>query len=285
MKCFYHSVDLDGHCSGAIVKNRYPECEMAGINYGEPFPFDKITKDEEVYMVDFSLQPFEGMEKLNSICKLHWIDHHKSAIEDAVGRGFLASEGQLLAVDRAACELTWMYLHPTDLEPPPAVYLLGRYDVWDHEADHRVLPFQYGIRQFSDTFPANQEMWKNLFCGNQADIETLVENGKLILAYEDAQNAKSCETLAFETELNGLKAICANKGAPTNSQFFKSVYDSAKHEIMLLFYRLKPPVSKWTVSIYSTHKHIDCGAIAKQYGGGGHKQAAGFQCEALPFKI
>ena len=38
MKCFYHSADLDGHCSGAIVKMVYPECELIGINYGDKFP-------------------------------------------------------------------------------------------------------------------------------------------------------------------------------------------------------------------------------------------------------
>jgi len=30
---------------------------------------------------------------------------------------------------------------------------------------------------------------------------------------------------------------------------------------------------------------IDCGAIAKTFGGGGHKKAAGFQCGELPFEL
>ena len=54
MKCFYHSSDLDGHCSGAIVKARFPECEMIGINYGQPFPWGDIEEGEIVYMVDSS---------------------------------------------------------------------------------------------------------------------------------------------------------------------------------------------------------------------------------------
>jgi nanoRNase/pAp phosphatase (c-di-AMP/oligoRNAs hydrolase) len=28
---------------------------------------------------------------------------------------------------------------------------------------------------------------------------------------------------------------------------------------------------------------VDCGAIAKSYGGGGHVKAAGFSCKDLPF--
>ena len=38
MKCFYHSADLDGQCSGAIVKLARPDCELVGIDYGDPFP-------------------------------------------------------------------------------------------------------------------------------------------------------------------------------------------------------------------------------------------------------
>ena len=63
MKCFFHSVDLDGHCSGAIVKKAYPECEMIGINYGDSFPWGVIGPGEKVVMVDFSLQPFEDIDR------------------------------------------------------------------------------------------------------------------------------------------------------------------------------------------------------------------------------
>ena len=35
MKCFYHRIDFDGVCSAAIVKAKYPECELIGIDYGD----------------------------------------------------------------------------------------------------------------------------------------------------------------------------------------------------------------------------------------------------------
>jgi len=90
MKCFYHSADLDGHCSGAIVKHFNPECEMFPINYGQTFPWEKIQEDEWIYMVDFSLQPFEDMVKLNQSCNLVWIDHHATAIEDRRKSGLVS---------------------------------------------------------------------------------------------------------------------------------------------------------------------------------------------------
>lgn len=285
MKCFFHSSDLDGHCSGAIVKDKFPACEMLGIDYGQPFPFDKIAPGESVYMVDFCLQPFDDMERLNSMCSLHWIDHHANgSIDEATSRGFLASGGQSLAVGKAACELVWGYLYPDDTALPLAVYLLGRYDIWKHDEDQRILPFQYGMRQFENTWPDNHDFWNSMFAAGNNECGAVARDGELLLAYEGNQNAKFCKAYAFETELNGNRAICANRGL-TNSKVFDSVYDPKKHELMITFVRLKPPAGKWTVSLYSTRNDVDCGEIAKSFGGGGHKGAAGFQCEQLPFGI
>ena len=62
MKVFYHSADLDGHCSGAILKLKYPQCDLFGVNYGKDEFVESIVNDaEEVFIVDYSLQPFERM--------------------------------------------------------------------------------------------------------------------------------------------------------------------------------------------------------------------------------
>ena len=95
MKCFYHSADLDGKCSGAIVKMHFPECEMIGINYGDLFPWDRIEQNEVVWLVDFCLQPFSDMHRLNEVAILNWIDHHKTSLEEAEKAGFIADGLQL----------------------------------------------------------------------------------------------------------------------------------------------------------------------------------------------
>lgn len=286
MKCYFHN-DLDGICSGAIIKHVYPACEMISINYGQEFNFEKINKNEIVFMVDFCLQPFDLMEKLSSISHLHWIDHHKTAIDEAHSRGFLASGGQLIENGKAGCELTWQYIHPT-LKMPVAVHLLGRYDVWDH-SEVNTLPFQYGMR-IRDAHPGN-DLWDFLLDEESSPycsllIDQIISQGKMIIEYEKMQSQKFCDSYAFETciEKDGqsFPAICVNKGL-TNSQIFDSVYDQEKHALMITFCRLKPPSNKWTVSLYSTRDDVDCGMIAKSFGGGGHKGAAGFSCEELPF--
>jgi uncharacterized protein len=289
MKCFYHSADLDGHCSAAIVKHFHPECELIGINYGDPFPWHLIADSERVFMVDFSLQPIEEMVKLNSLCHLFWIDHHKSAIEAAAA--FDSEIDGLRDSAFAACELTWECFADASIKPL-AVTLLGRYDVWDHSNPH-TLPFQYGIR-LNDTdpglFPGCMKiLWKPLLSTEKLPLHphgetnaiSILEEGRVVLKYVKQDNAKYCRAAAFETMFDGKRCIAVNK-LLTSSQLFDSVWDPEKYDAMITFgWRNR----KWTVSLYSTKPDVDVSVICKAHGGGGHKGAAGFQCAELPFAI
>lgn len=296
MKCFYHSADLDGHCSGGIVKWAIPDCEMIGMDYGEPFPWDTIAKDEDVLMIDFSLQPFSDMVRLDNSCRLHWIDHHKSAIEEY--HKAYADEPQHgeveLDTNFAACELTWRYLSmfktfcfkdvgKIEHKPiPRAVHLLGRYDIWKHAETPGALEFQYGMRGLEDTRPERTDLWNDLFLDDgmvDSLVDRLEKSGRDILVYEKNQNAKFMQAFGFEVEFDGLRCIAANRGM-SNSLLFDSVYDPDKHDAMLMF---NWKGGQWTVSLYATKADVDVSVICKGRGGGGHKGAAGFQCAELPF--
>lgn len=275
MICFYHSADLDGHCSGALIKMKYPECELYGINYGDEFPWDKV-ENQHVIMVDFCLQPFEDMLKLKEKANaLIWIDHHKSVIDES--KKYPVIEG-FRKNGRAACELVWIYYNISLSDIPTFVYLLGRYDVWDH-SDPRTLPFQWGMKQY-DTDPSRDsvmEFWNLLF--DVELINRIIEDGSIILKYVKSEDEKYVKALSFETELDGYKAIAVNKMF-TNSQLFDSVWDNTKYDIMITFGWKK---GSWTISLYTDKEGVDVSKIAKKHGGGGHKQAAGFQCKTMPF--
>ena len=277
MKCFYHAADLDGHCSGAIVKMRNQDCEMIGIDYGQEFPWHTIKAGEVVYMVDFSLQPFDDMLRLNKMCKFIWIDHHKTAIDKAHEVGFFAYE-QSLEIGKAACELVWEYFHPSEISA--AAILLGRYDVWDLDSHPDIMNFQYGMRMETDTLPG-ADIWGFVFGESPGGvIRGICETGETVLRYQISQSAKYAKACAFDTEIDGLPAIAMNVGL-ANSQMFESVWDSEKHKVMMPFVWKD---GKWTVSLYTTPETgVDVSEIAKSYGGGGHKQAAGFQADKLPF--
>jgi oligoribonuclease NrnB/cAMP/cGMP phosphodiesterase (DHH superfamily) len=342
IKCFYHSADLDGHCSGAIVKYKFPKALMYPINYGDKFPWDDIKPDDIVYMVDFALQPFEDMLTLDLsvLSKLYWIDHHSSAIESSDKSHFGLRLSGKRNTSKAACELVWEYLFP-DKPVPLAVKLLSLYDSWtyqDHELEDLVLPFQMRMRM-ENLNPKNWDevgiQWNSLLEGEQqysditytrAMIHNYVSQGKLLLKYDQEQKKKYAETYAFETiieipiDMAGekyghvvrpYKAIVVNLGH-TNSKVFDSVWEKTcdrcdgmihiqtkgnllkecrhckgtgliePYDVMVTFCRRKDKL--WNVSLYSTKPEVDCGAIAKTFGGGGHKGAAGFQCKELPFE-
>lgn len=267
MKAFFHHSDLDGHCSGAIIRYAY-NCKTIGINYGQPFPFDKIIQGEAVFLVDFSLSP-DDMLKLDNLSTLFWIDHHKTAIDSLPA--YFAGYRE---IGLGACELTWKYVFTKPV--PIAVHLLGMYDVFDF-SDSRTLAFQYGIRTYKNTYPDNQQLWSSLFENNVMLIEQIITKGTIILEYEQTQNEKFCKAFSFETAFEGYKAICCNKGF-TNSKLFDTAQN---YDIMITFCRRN---KQWYVSLYTVSNTIDCGAIAKKYDGGGHQKAAGFSCTELPFE-
>jgi uncharacterized protein len=277
MKCFYHSADLDGHCSGAIILMENPECEMIGINYGDPFPWESIDPAELVIMVDFSL-PMTDMERLNSMTNLVWIDHHASALEAATACGFVANCGGAARLGEAGCELSWQWAVP-GRPMPDAVRLLGRYDVWQWRYTPDSLDFQYGMRVQGDTRPDNQELWQALFA-QELLVKHVISCGKTILNYEKRQNEIYLRTAGFAVEFDGLRCLAVNKGL-TNSLLFASGYDPEQHDAMLAFYRKRS--GEWKVSLYSDKPEVDVSAICAARGGGGHKGAAGFQCATLPF--
>ena len=287
MICIYHSKDLDGYCSGAIVKHKYPDAKLIGFDYGQKLPMDLIPENEPIIMIDVSL-PMPEMEALakHSGWKLTWIDHHISAINDYKaftneGEGFLLP---VLENGISACEGGWKYLFP-NTEMPRAVRLLGEYDTWRNQDKHywnnTVMPFQYGMRMecgSPETF--NAQLFNE--DGRQNLTDDIIRDGKLILSYQNSQYERAAKA-SFEIEFEGLRAVCLNAGGG-NSQMFASVFDENKHDIMIPFFF---GGKRWTFSLYTTKDEIDCSVIAKSKGGGGHKKAAGFTMPELPaeFKV
>jgi len=297
MKCIHHN-DLDGKCSAAIVKSKYSECELIEMNYGREFNIETIEPGELIFMVDFSL-PMEIMRDISARTRnFIWIDHHVTAIdayEENINIFQIAVDGLEIQgkreIGKAGCELTWEYLYP-EKEIPLVVKLLADYDVWrnnleDWETD--VLPLQYSLINIK----AEQNWrWEKLIASVDA-VYSEIKNGRLILTYQDELNADFCKQYAFETFIDNFnvpvddqgnppryKAICLNT-PQKGSRIFKSIWNSEKYDVMCKF---NYAGNKWEYSLYTEKDNIDVSEIAKKYGGGGHKGAAGFITEKLILK-
>jgi oligoribonuclease NrnB/cAMP/cGMP phosphodiesterase (DHH superfamily) len=284
--CLYHGVDLDGFCGGAIFE-RYMICngkehELIPANYGMDVPWERL-EGNVVTLVDFSLQ-FKDMLLLREIAAgIIWIDHHKSAIKEfdesqkefscGPDRVFVA----ILDTAMSGCELAWKHFFP-ERQMPRAVHLLGRYDVWDH-AEPDVLPFQYGLRLYDMRPRDGIDSWRWCVLLGECDLSEYVRDGRSVLIYESKSNKRIVSRLAFEQEWRGETWLMANAGG--GSKLFDSVWDD-EYAGMVSF---QWTGTQYAVSLYTHKPEIDCGAIAKEYGGGGHPGAAGFKCRTLPFDI
>lgn len=273
MKCFYHGSDFDGECSAAIVNRADPDCILIPIDYGQSDSHHKIGDDEEIVVVDYTFQPFQKM--LSFPDTLVWIDHHQSAIEEADKYNF--NPLGVRKVGTAACELTWSYFFP-DERIPEAVSLIGKYDVW--ELNDNVIHFQYGLKTFQ-TDPYSP-IWDSLFNDSGVEVSSIIHMGKLVDRYITRDNERYVHGFGFEVIFEGLNCICCNRGL-TGSKLFDSIWDDKTHDVMMTFCRTKHRF--WRVSLYTPYNGINCGTIAKKYGGGGHAKAAGFTCKELPFDI
>jgi len=270
MKCFYH-IDMDGKCAAAIVYREYKDIKCIPINYNINFPFDIIEKDEEIIIVDYSLQKENEFKKLLDITKnVIWIDHHKTAIEK---HNECTNIRGIRSIEKSGCELTWDFFHP-DNETPKIVQLLGDYDTWSFKFEETKF-VQEGIQ----LYPNNPEsyLWNYWFINQHEDINHLIENGKVALLSKINYYKQYVSNWSYYTEFEGYKCIVCNIGLGS-SKVFDSI--EKNYDIMIVFIF---DGNLFTISLY-TEKNIDVSLIAKKYKGGGHYKAAGFQCKELPFK-
>ncbi len=278
MKCFYHG-DADGICAGFWVSyytnDNNPE-DFIKIDYGTDFPFDIIQKDEQVYIVDYSIMPDE-MERLLSITEnVVWIDHHKTAIERY--KNFSREIKGIRYDGIAGCMLTWLYFNEYNPEDennarlaPRFTQLIADYDVWKFEYGEQSKYFQIAFNMM-DFSPVDEQM-KELTIST---VLNMIDTGRAIYDYKKSWSKKYCENLGFEREFHGHKAYIINLGM-VNSDNFASV-DDGTYDLLIGFVY---DGSKWKYSLRSAT--VDVSEIAKLHGGGGHKGAAGFITDKLLF--
>jgi len=291
MKCFYHA-DADGRCAGfwvclnvGLTLDKH-ETEFIEINYGKPFPFNKIGRDEQVYIVDYSIEPEEMLRLMGITKNITWIDHHKTAIEKYKDFPYAIRGVRVDGV--AGCMLAYCYIHhmtdrgigeikPFDMsmteDAPRFTKLIADWDVWKFEYGDDTRNFITAFNAYD--FSPESKLWDRFCCFPDDFVcSDFIMQGITMNEYRDGWAKEYCRTKGFATEIEGRKAFALNLGN-CNSEYFKSV---SGYDILIPFCF---DGDKWTVSLYS--KTVDVAEIAKKYGGGGHKGASGFQCKELPF--
>lgn len=284
MKCMYHS-DNDGRAAGFWVNHIAKHYdgyikEFIPINYGMKFPMEDIKPNEQVYIVDYSIQPDEMRELLKITNDVTWIDHHVTAIEKY--KDFEIPIRGIRYNGIAGCMLTYCYLrHMTnngegEITPfehwmvnhaPLFTKLIADYDVWTFEYGDNTRKFYMGF-ELHDKEPEDS-IWDEMYRDTYI-VHKIIKDGELLIRYRDKDAESYCKSYGYELEFEGYKCFVMNRGM-CGSDHFKSVDDGTYD--MFIGYAYDGKLYRYSLRSAS----IDVSEIAKKYGGGGHKGAAGFE--------
>jgi len=267
---YYHN-DMDGIASAAIVRKAFPDYEPKYMpcQYGQELELHFPRNYDLLFLVDFSFS--EGLMK--RLLRLYgyrfcWIDHHITAKESIphlwdVGAGGI--EGKR-CLSKSACELTWEFLFPKE-EMPEAIKLIGDRDMWEFEYGEKTKImceyFFVKIRYPGDEFLAS-------LLSDDCDLTSAYACGEALMLSKTGRVNKAF-SLGKDITFNGCKCLAIN--TPNDvSDVGQKGYKENGYPIVLMWHMR---VDEIKVSLRSDT--IDVEKIAKKYGGGGHKAAAGFK--------
>jgi uncharacterized protein len=281
----FHHNDADGRCSAAIVElwlnNEKQQnntqalkerLEFVEMDYNKIVPIDKIQRDDTVVIVDFSFKPEDmKMAQLATDIGTIWCDHHITAKDygyNVAGVRDFTNKGM------AGCECTWKFFFPNKTIPN-WVRILGDYDAWRMQEKDLCLPFYEGLK-LENQRPNTNNVWHQLLNDEtQMVYNEILHNGKTAIKYRDNYCEEIKQAFGYETIIDGHKAYAMNLYRFGSKAFGNMLL---QYPICILYIY---DGNKFTVSLYS--EIVDVSIIAKKLGGGGHKGAAGFICEVLPF--
>ncbi len=265
----YHKNCYDGFGAAFAAWKRfgYKDTKYIAVSYGESLPpefADPIQKQnndlDEIYIVDFSY-PYETLCNLAQFCKkLIVLDHHKTAQAELENKPWPQNVHIVFDMKRSGALITWEYLH-TQAVPPLIRYISDR-DLWEFKLGETTKR----IHKALVSYPMNFEVWDSF------NVQEL-----------DAEGV-TCERLYSKLVDNiiaepWLIELAGHKVPAVNTTI---AWSEVGNELCKKF-----PDAKFCVSftIFKTNimwslrsiGDFDVSEIAKKFGGGGHKNAAGFK--------
>ena len=282
----YHNADPDGNFSGAIALKANPTAETIGYNYEPEFQhIIEKSAGKKVVMVDVSPKGWNDMHRLCEVAeKVVWIDHHASALRqmEAAETPSKFSNFELVyeAEKWGAAKRCFEYFFPA--KPlPKVVEMVAGYDAFRDYGTEKwrleYFPFRFAVGNLKSP----QAVLEAFELSISDDTASWLERGRAIAEYLDDDNQHVvnspalCHETVFKFQGKMFKVLAVNKGL--FGDMFKS-RNLADFDFVVGFYSQS---AEWKISLRGAGKEIDLGAIAKTFGGGGHKDAAGFSLKTF----
>lgn len=271
--CIYHGNCADGFGAAWVVRKALgPDVEFHPASHGEPAP---DVAGKIVVIVDFAF-PYDTLMAMAQVAEsILVLDHHKTAQADLArvpapaAPGDQPSEGNVHAVfdmEKSGAGLTWDYFFPR--QPRPALI--------NHIEDRDLWRFNLaGTREVLSnlfSYPQDFAVWDELFA---AEVSTLLTDGVAI----ERQRQKTVADLVRSTKR---RMVIGGHDVPVAN--IPHMFASDAGHIMTAGEPFAACYSDGpegrSFSLRSTNAGVDVSEVARQYGGGGHRNASGFR---VPF--
>lgn len=275
----YHR-DSDGYFAGWCAWNFHKkscnneqELKMFGVQYSEPLPFslDALTKNDIVYILDFSYKREICEYIKNRVSKLVILDHHKTAEKELKGLSYATFD-----MTKSGALLAWEYFYPNS-EPPRACIYVNDRDLWKFEHGDRTRAFESFLRV--NAVKDDWEKWTELV-NDELYLSCAIAEGNTYLKYERsvvksmASNPSCVKFVDVKFKDRVLKCAFYEGMGILHSELAEELYKNYEIDFTMEW-RIKG--NNLTVFSLRSNK-IDVSEIAKAFtsDGGGHKAAAGF---------
>lgn len=259
----YHNNCPDGFgAAWAAWKKFGSRASYIGVNNGEAPPTS--LKNKEVYILDIGFSD-DQMRKLRaSTQKLIMLDHHITRKESIT----LAHE-YIFDLKRSGAGIAWNYFHPTRLLPY-LLKIIQDYDLWRFR-----LPYTKELSAFLDINNQDFHLW-NTLAKNFEKLKVrkkYIEAGSTLRAYQKKIIEKAVEKPQLVRFVGHI--ILAVNSFMLISEIGNAL--ASKQPPFGLVWSERD--GKIVVSLRS-RDNFDVSKIAQKFGGGGHRQAAGFRFSA-----
>ena len=223
------------------------------VRHGDHPP--DISAQAHVAVVDFSYSREILLAMRENVASLIVLDHHKSAQDQLQGLDFARFD-----LNHSGARMAWDYWHPGQEFPELLAYVEDR-DLW-----RWALPQSREVSTALHSYPMDFEVWSDL------DMNILRTEGGAILRYQNQQISRALSRVR-EIQLG-------DHLIPTvNSCLYQSeigdelcrLYPQAP--FAGVYYVAKDGRQAWSLRSIGD---FDVAAVAANYGGGGHRNAAGF---------
>ena len=288
--CIYHGNCADGFTAAWAVREALKDVDFHPGIYGQEPP-DVAGRD--VILVDFSYKRpvLEKMLQSGDVKQANTIlilDHHKTAAEDLAGlsapeenkfdpRWWRSNWEQecawpvrcLFDMERSGAQMAWDFFFPGKPRPILVDYV-GDRDLWKFK-----MPGSREMAALIFSYPYEFDSWTELVyrCGTIAGREAMISEGRAIERKHHKDIAELVKVTRRTMRIGGIEMPVANLPYTLTSDAGNLMAKSANGVAACYW---DTPNGR-VFSLRSTEDGPDVSEIAKGYGGGGHKHAAGFQ--------